>query len=242
MTPMRGMNRWADKTAVVTGAGSAVGAGVAAALAGEGMRVVALDSKEEEAITEALNKLKYTSDVTARQCDVSDLSQLTHTFRWLDQHHGGVHVLVSLTGLVEPSQITGFVFDTPGEEASESQGTDVETDPVLLCARHAVVSMVRNEIDGHIINVNSKGAGCTETLNQELARLKNNKIKVTSISPGSVSSKLPASTADDVVTDSDPSPVLEPADIAHAVLFALSTSPHANVHELNIASVAERRL
>ncbi|KAI8442340.1 hypothetical protein MSG28_005871 [Choristoneura fumiferana] len=64
MTSLPGMERWAGKTAVVTGAGSGIGAGVAAALAAAGMRVVAVDRKEEAAITEASKRSKKAAETS----------------------------------------------------------------------------------------------------------------------------------------------------------------------------------
>ncbi|XP_073948516.1 farnesol dehydrogenase-like [Choristoneura fumiferana] len=260
MTSLPGMERWAGKTAVVTGAGSGIGAGVAAALAAAGMRVVAVDRKEEAAITEALNQLKCTSNVTARQCDVSDLSQLGETFRWLDQHHGGVSVLVSSAGMLLPGQITDVGLN-PLDEEVLCQTLDVNTTAVVMCAKHAVACMKRHGIDGHIININSLAGhyipfnsdmnvysaskyaitAFTQALKQELAHFKS-KIKVTSISPGAVSSNMASKMLDVLDKDRNARPALKPADIAHAVLYALSTPPNVNVNELTITSVTETRL
>lgn len=56
-----------------------------------------------------MNRLNVTTDitsnVTARQCDVADKDQLGATFHWLDENHGGVHVLISLAGVTGPGQV-----------------------------------------------------------------------------------------------------------------------------------------
>ncbi|KAI8442341.1 hypothetical protein MSG28_005872 [Choristoneura fumiferana] len=131
----------------------------------------------------------------------------------------------------------------PLDEEVLCQTLDVNTTAVVMCAKHAVACMKRHGIDGHIININSKYAitAFTQALKQELAHFKS-KIKVTSISPGAVSSNMASKMLDVLDKDRNARPALKPADIAHAVLYALSTPPNVNVNELTITSVTETRL
>ncbi|KAI8431439.1 hypothetical protein MSG28_015958 [Choristoneura fumiferana] len=150
----------------------------------------------------ALNKLKYTSDVTGASVR-RVRPEPANSHLALARQHPEVSTCSSADWLWWSLARSLALSSTPRERRHRRARVQTWRRTQYCCAQacrreHAEETRLTDTL---LI----KGAGCTETLNQELARLKNNKIKVTSISPGSVSSKLPASTADDVVTDSDPS-------------------------------------
>ncbi|KAG8451120.1 hypothetical protein GDO86_003401 [Hymenochirus boettgeri] len=127
---------------------------------------------------------------------------------------------------------------------------------VSICTREAYHSMrERNVDDGHIININSvlghiyncsshvhfysatkhMVTALTEGIRQELRELKSH-IRVTSISPGVVETEFCYR-----LMDKDPKQAeafyasvkcLQGPDIANAVLYALSTPAHVQVHEV----------
>uniref|UniRef100_A0A182QZ31 Uncharacterized protein n=1 Tax=Anopheles farauti TaxID=69004 RepID=A0A182QZ31_9DIPT len=113
--------------------------------------------------------------------------------------------------------------------------------------------MKRRQVAGHIVNINSilghkyhgfpslniYGASkhavtaITETLRNDV-RNEGTRVKITSISPGVVRTEM--------VPDGDlfeDTPMLEAEDIAGAVLYALGTPAHVQVHEIIIKPVGE---
>ncbi|KAF2898059.1 hypothetical protein ILUMI_08116 [Ignelater luminosus] len=120
-----------------------------------------------------------------------------------------------------------------------------------------------NNIDGHIVHLNSTAGhmvpplpqfnvypaskyavtALTETLKQELNFL-GSKIKVTSISPRAVATEI-VQAAGDTLSEGlrnhikgNPN-ILRSEDIADAVLYALATPPHVQVHEIIIKPIGE---
>ncbi|XP_047998936.1 farnesol dehydrogenase-like [Leguminivora glycinivorella] len=255
------MERWVGQTAVVTGAGSGIGAATAAALAEAGLRVVAVDIATENAITDYLSPLlkpEFLKNVIPKQVDVTDHKRLEELFCWIDKF-GGVSVLVSCAGVMFPGQVTDVGKDVVSAEKL-SRTLDVNTKGVILCAKFAVASMKKRCIDGHIVNINSLAGhyvpfnshmnvysaskhaitAFNGVLSHELADF-NSKIKLTSISPGNTMTELASKSLEYVSKESNKL-ALQPSDVASAVLYALSTPPHININELTITSVGEQRL
>ncbi|KAJ8713053.1 hypothetical protein PYW08_008357 [Mythimna loreyi] len=249
------MERWATSTAVVTGATGGVGGAVSVALANAGLTVIALDVNFER--IHELQSLRHevsSGKIIARRCDITSPKDVTETFKWVNEEYGGVHVLVNCAGVLFPGHIT----DVGNKTLSDDQiikTIDVNLTGMILCTRHAVASMKLHGIDGHIININSIAghyipwadnmnvyattkhgvSAFTASLNNELAAF-HNKIKTTSISPGLVSTPL-ASYVEQLKM-----PALQPAELACAVLYVLSTPQHININELTITPVMEQRL
>ncbi|CAB3246456.1 unnamed protein product [Arctia plantaginis] len=247
------MDRWIGNTAVVTGASSGIGAATCVALADAGIRVVGLARRAER--IHALNsKVRGTGTIISRKCDVSNSSEVSDTFKWIEDTVGAVHIMINNAGVNRCGSITDANNDMLSEEAILSM-LDINLKGTILGSRHAAHSMKSHGINGHIININSIAGHyiplyekfnvypCTKhavtaftaSLLNELATHKC-KIKVTSLSPGLVITELEGLT--DLKGDF---PALEPEDIADAVLYVLSTPPHVNIDELTITSVTERR-
>lgn len=249
------MDRWIGKTAVVTGASSGIGSGIAVGFANAGINVIGL-ARRTEAIEALKSQVTGTGCITGRRCDVSSPEEVAATFKWIGETFGCVHILVNNAGIF----VTGGITDAGNDMISEKDIIailDTNLKGPILCARHAIASMICNKFDGHVININSIAGhyvpmsskfnvytsskygitGFTAGLLNELADHKN-KIKVTSVSPGLVNTSL------NVVAEnaSDAMPALRPKDIADACLYILSTPPTVNINELTITPVTERRL
>ncbi|KAL0818165.1 hypothetical protein ABMA28_008682 [Loxostege sticticalis] len=197
------MERWAGKTALVTGASSGIGAAVSVRLADAGMRVVGL-ARRAELVDELRSKVHGEGSIHSRQCDLTDCTALAEAFAWVEETFGVVDVIVNNAGVF----VHGHITDVGGHQISDEQLNtvlDLNIKAVILGSRRAISSMQKRGVSGHVINISSiaghyipfsdlfnvysstKHAVCafSAALLNELAHLGSG-IKVTSISPGLV--------------------------------------------------------
>uniref|UniRef100_A0A182WQQ7 Dehydrogenase n=1 Tax=Anopheles minimus TaxID=112268 RepID=A0A182WQQ7_9DIPT len=244
------MDRWTGKVALVTGASSGIGAAVVKALANAGMIVVGLARRVErvEALRTELTE-SVSKHLHAIRCDVTREEDILAAFQQVKQQFGGVDVLINNAGIAV-GDITLF---TPGNTAQLRRVVDTNVMGLVLCSREAFQSMKERSVDGHIVHINSVVGhsvpafasfniypatkygvtALTETMRHEL-RMADTKIKVTSISPGLVKTEAIPEAMKEGQT-----PILEPEDIAEAILYVLATPPRVQVHELTIRPVGE---
>ncbi|XP_048482513.1 farnesol dehydrogenase [Plutella xylostella] len=254
------MERWAGKTAVVTGASSGIGAATALALADRGLRVVGL-ARRLESMQKLQSRVTGSGSITARRCDVSKPEDLKSSFEWIEETFGGVDVMVNNAGVF----IHGNITDIGSHPLSEDELVsvlDVNVKGLMLCTRRAVDSMRRRGVDGHVININSIAGhyvptsqffnvysstkhavtAFTQSLCTELAEYRSG-IRVTSISPGLTRTEL---LLDDKVPGVKEAveqlPALAAEDVADAVVYVLSTPVNVNITELTIQPVGEKKL
>jgi NADP+-dependent farnesol dehydrogenase len=243
------MDRWRGRTAVVTGASSGIGMSVARSLAGHGMRVAGVGRKRER-----LDELASLLDgFTAYEVDLRDERRVLELFREVGERLGGVDVMVNCAGLGYPASVMD------GETDRWREMFDVNVMSLLLCTREALRDMRRRGVDGHVIFVSSMSAyrvsrrfgvyaatkfavrALTETLRQELLD-EGLGTRVTAVSPGLVrtgfaerfegSREAGERLLGDIV-------VLEPEDVAGAVVYALSQPPHVQIHDVLFRSVEQ---
>ncbi|XP_058124713.1 farnesol dehydrogenase-like [Anopheles ziemanni] len=243
------MDRWVGKVAIVTGASSGIGAATVIALANAGMITIGL-ARRVDRIKEL--KKQLTAEAAGRlhafRCDVTKEDDILVAFKHVEQVYGGVDVLVNNAGV---ARSTIGVLSANNTQALRDV-IDTNLMGLALCSREAFQSMKKRSADGHILHINSilghtvlpmgtlnvypaskyGVTALTETMRHEL-RLAETKIKVTSISPGLVRTEIIGDFAVDTV------PILEPEDIADAILYALGTPPRVQIHELTIKPVGE---
>ncbi len=96
---MQSMGRLAGKIAVVTGAGSGIGRGIALRFAAEGATVIAVDISGAEEQTAALSKA---GTILPERCDVSAPDQVEQLFRKIVTRHSRLDVLANNAGISNP--------------------------------------------------------------------------------------------------------------------------------------------
>ncbi|CAH1118696.1 unnamed protein product [Phaedon cochleariae] len=251
---MVSMARWVGKVAVVTGASAGIGASICEKLVEEGLHVVGI-ARRKNLMDEICQKLSdKKGKLYSFQADLSNEKEILAAFEWIRKNLGPVHILVNNAGLILPTNLTNG--DT------EMWRTILEVNVLGLCiaTREAIQDMNKNEIDGHIVHINSIAGhkvpdiplfniypaskfavtALTESLRVELNSLQS-KIKITSISPGAVATEF--INASGIQPDEQVSKAfkvsLNPEDVANAVLYVLSTPPHVQVQELTIKPVNE---
>ncbi|CAK1590550.1 unnamed protein product [Parnassius mnemosyne] len=248
------MERWANKTAVVTGASAGIGAAICVGLANAGLRVVGL-ARRAELVDNLKADVRGSGSIHSRKCDVSNVDEIKTTFKWVEDNFDGTDVLINNAGVGYPGHITDLGKGKLSDEQILAT-IDINLKGVVMCTRYAIASMKKRNFDGHVVNINSIAGhyipfnssfnvypctkhavtAFTSSLLQELADFKN-KIRITSISPGLVNTKI----VDKNVIGAEV-PMLQPTDIADAVLYVLSTPPNVNISELTIGSVAEKKM
>ncbi|XP_005183173.2 farnesol dehydrogenase [Musca domestica] len=246
------MERWQNKVAVVTGASSGIGSAVAKDLVNSGLLVIGL-ARRVQRIEELKNQLPddKNSQLVALKCDVSNLESVNETFDKIISKFGGIDVLINNAGCLKGGQLVTMDVN----EMQQILQTNVMG--VIYCTQKAFKSMKERKVDGHVVLVNSiaghKVLACsevpefniyppskfaitaiTELLRQEFRGL-GTKIKVTSISPGTVDTEI----LPDFIRKYANGCFLQAEDISSGIMYALSTPPHVQIHEMIIKPVGE---
>jgi len=194
-----------NQVAVITGASSGIGAGVAKSLASSGATVV-INYPFEGASEQANVVLKEITDAGGKgiiyQCDVSKEDQVVKMFQEVVSELGTVDILINNAGIQKDSKFTEMSID------QWNAVIGVNLTGQFLCAREAIKEFLRRGIDpsrsvacgkiihissvheiipwaGHANYASSKGAirMLMQTLAQEYGSAK---IRVNSICPGAI--------------------------------------------------------
>jgi len=244
------MERWAGKTALVTGASSGIGAAVAHALVAAGMRVSALARRRDR-----LDDLEKATDgaVLGFCADLRDEKQILDAFAKTRDAFGGVDVLINNAGLGHNSSLM------TGDTQAWREMLEVNVLALCVCTREAIADMRQRGDRGHVIHIGSmsgyrvaKGGGVysaskfavralTEGLRQELRELHSN-IRVSAVSPGFVETEFAQKyhrSVDAARETYGRYPVLQPAQIASTVVHILSQPEHAEIHDVLLRPTAQ---
>ena len=90
------MNRFENKTALITGSAQGIGRGIALRLAKEGANVVVCDRAHLESAEETVREARsYGSDAIFWQADVSDRAAVAALYAGVVERYGGVDIVVS---------------------------------------------------------------------------------------------------------------------------------------------------
>src|SRR5216684_2907576 len=135
------------KVAVVTGAGSGIGAAIAALFARQGARTVVLDVNETAHVTADAIRAAG-GDAIARRCDVSVADDVRGAFHDLDAELGRLDILVNNAGIAH----VGTIEQTSPDDLDRLYAVNVRG--VYLCSR-AAVPIMRRQGGGVILNMAS---------------------------------------------------------------------------------------
>jgi len=231
------------KIALVTGAGSGIGEGIALLFAQEGAQVVALGrtaSKLEEAKGRAGDAAARIHNVEA---DIADLASVQAAVAKAIDQFGRIDILVNNAGTNVPNRSLDKL--TPEDFALM---TDVNLNGGYNMV-HSVLPAMRERKDGVIINISSiagvrvsilAGAGyCASKHGMSALSLAigheegRNGIRSIMICPGEVNT--PILEKRKVIPDAERrAAMLQPEDLAQAALLAATLHPRAVINELII--------
>ena len=244
----------ADRTAVVTGASSGIGAATARALAAEGF-AVALAARREDRINELAEEITGGGGkALAVPTDVGDPDSARSLIQKAKDEFGSVDVLVNNAGVM----LLGPIF---GAELEHWQRmVNVNLLGLLYCT-HAALPVMQEQGGGHIVNVSSVagrvarlgsgvynatkwGVGAfSESLRQEAL---NFNVRVTIIEPGYVDTELQGHNEHPMVVETmaknkeEIGKVLEAEDIARAIVYAVQQPEHVSINEVLVRPTKQR--
>lgn len=243
------------KVVAVTGASSGIGEATALALAEAGAKV-ALGARRADRL-EALAQRIADAGGTALAVEV-DVSDEASARAFVERAHGelgGLHGLVNNAGVM----LLGPFEGQPPDDWRRM--IEVNLYGVLYCTAPAL-PLMREGGGGHVVNVSSTAgriasAGASvynltkfgvtafsEALRQEALH---SGIRVTCVEPGYVETELQGHNTNPMVTQNlermreQAGEVLQAADIANAIVYALAQPAHVNVNEILVRPTGQQR-
>ena len=187
-----------NKTALITGAASGIGRGLAVHAASLGMNVVLMDLNEE-GLSET-QALIPDSPTLVLKCDVSNLEEFTQCKKRIDAQFGLVHFLFNNAGIF----LEGRAWKA--DQKNWKRIIDVNLMSVIYGLNLFVDEMIESNERCHIINTSSMAGiivgpalapytttkhavvGLTRTLHEDLAQ--NDKVGVSVMCPGLVKTNI----------------------------------------------------
>ncbi|HEX6704579.1 MAG TPA: SDR family NAD(P)-dependent oxidoreductase [Albitalea sp.] len=240
------MNVLAQRTALITGAGSGLGAAIARNLFGTGARVVLADLNAERARAVAAQIDPEGQRTLAIACDVSQAGSAQAAVQQTTDHFGGLDVLVNNAG----TDVTMDLEQLSIEDWDRVLATNLRG-PFLL-SKAALPALRAGDAGrgGHIVNIASTASrrawanasayhaskwglvGLSQAL---YAELRSQGIRVSSIVVGGMKTPFLL----DRFKDIDQTRLQDPANVAEAVRFVLSMPRESIVAEIMVLPLQE---
>jgi NADP-dependent 3-hydroxy acid dehydrogenase YdfG len=234
------------KVALITGASAGIGQACARLLAQEGARLVLTARRQDRLDQLQAEAEKLGTKAICVTGDARDESTAIKTVEAAVQSFGQIDILINNTGVGNYKNL----IDTSAEEYDDMMDTNVRT--TFLFTRHTVPLMLKRK-EGTILMISSMAGiygfggeavycatkfaqvGFAQALDKEL---RTQGIKVGVICPGGVKTEfaLGRGRTEESVKQSK---MLDPEDVAGAVLLACTQSPQSRVIEIQMRTMAE---
>ena len=243
------------RKALITGASSGIGEATALAMAAEGAGV-ALAARRKDRLDELASRIVSEGGrAVAIDADIADEEQAKAMVETANAELGGLDCVVNNAGLMLLGPLQG------ADPAEWRQMIDVNL-LGLLYTTHYALPLLRDGGGGDVINLASVAGriaslgsgvynmtkwgvvGFSESLRQEGALIK---VRVTCIEPGWVETELQGHNTNPIVLEQmekmfqQLEKVLEPADIANAVVYAAAQPEHVSINEILVRPSGQSR-
>ena len=236
----------AGKVALITGASAGIGWASAIALAGEGVSLVLTARRQGRLEELAAQARELGGEATIVLGDAREEATALQAVAAAKDTFGSLDILINNVGVGNYKNLV----DTSAEDYDEMVDTNVRS--TFLFTRHAVPVMIAQGA-GTVLMISSMAGvygfpgeavycatkfaqvGCAQALDKEL---RPHGIKVGLICPGGVKTEfaLGKGRTEKSVAESD---MLEPEDVAGAVLLACTQSPQSRIIEVRMRTMAE---
>ncbi|MEN4890066.1 MULTISPECIES: SDR family oxidoreductase [Erwinia] len=241
------MSELNNKIVAITGASSGIGEATARLLAAKGARVL-LGARRTDRLATVVAEIRAAGgEAHFTSLDVTSLSEMERFIAEAQQHFGGLDVLINNAGVMPLSPLSARKVD------EWDRMIDVNIRGVLYGIA-AAQPLMEQQQHGHIINISSIGGlsvsptaavycatkFAVRALSDGL-RQETDKLRVTVISPGVVTSELADSISDDSAREAMKAfrrVALEPDAIARAVVYAIEQPADVDVSEIVVRPTA----
>lgn len=232
-----------EKSILVTGGASGLGAALCAQLSANGARIMLADLHEENAQRTATALLENGRHVDVVICDVGDPKQAEHAVRETIEKLGGIDILINNAG----TDVSGSLNEIETTQWERVLRTNLHG-PFLMA--RAAARYMMGQGSGHIVNVTSTAAkrawpnacayhasksgllGLSHALHAELRPAG---IKVTAVILGGMATPFMLNRFPQL----DPSSLQEPANVALAICQLLQLPLESVVPEITILPMRE---
>lgn len=237
---------------LITGASSGIGEATAEAIVAAGGKV-ALGARRKDRLDALADR--FAGSAVAIEADIADEGQARALVERSAEELGGLDGLVNNAGVM----LLGLVQGADTDEWRRM--IDVNLLGLLYCT-HAAVPIMRDAEGGDVVNVSSVAGriaamgsavynmtkwgvvGFSEALRQECAHIG---VRVTCVEPGFVATELQGHNENPMVMEQiekmreQIGDVLDSADIANAIVYALAQPKHVSVNEVLVRPSRQAR-
>ncbi len=146
------VDRLKGKVAIITGGSTGIGKGIAKLFISEGAKV-AIASRNERMLDDAINEIGSRDSITAIRCDVTRSDEVADLIKQTVSIFGKLNILVNNAGKNPTREFT--VEDTTEDEWDEYQAINAKGS--FLCSKYAIPE-IRKAGGGSIIMISSISA------------------------------------------------------------------------------------
>jgi len=240
------MGQLEGKVAIITGAGTGIGGGIARAFAAEGATLV-LASRNRQRLEATAAALQETgASVLAIPTDVTDEAQVLALFAQTVDRFGRLDILVNNAGVFDGGPLDELSLETWQHVLA------VNLTGPFLCSREAIKIMKRQRA-GRIINIGSISAQVPRLHAVPYSTSKHGLVGLTKatalegrdygvvascLHPGNVETERRASSDE----PKDQEPMMTPDELAMTVVTMAALPPHVNMLEAIVLPVTQQYL
>lgn len=230
------------KSALITGGGTGIGAAIALSFAAEGARV-AIAGRRTKPLEETAQRHQGSPAILTHPCDVADRASVAALFEWAHRELDKIDILVNAAGVNIQRRNMAELAPEEWDRLLAINATGAYN-----CCR-AVLPQMRRRKDGLIVNICSISgvrAGllggiaynaskfAMNAMGTSLAQeFKDEGIRVSNVHPGEVDTPI-LEHRPQKVTAEHLARILQPEDVAAAVLMIATLPPRAHVAEMVI--------